>query len=61
MEALEVEGGANVSHITTLTALELFPAAAMIDPLEEIKVTSLQMLIIDLVLFENTRRCLARH
>lgn len=56
-----MEGGANVSHITTLTPLELFPAAAMIDPLEEIKVTSLQMLIIDLVLFDNTRRRLACH
>lgn len=53
-----MEGGANVSHITTLTPLELFPAAAMIDPLEEIKVTSLQMLIIDLVLFETHKKVL---
>lgn len=34
MEACEVVGGANVSHITTLTPLELHPATAMIDPLE---------------------------
>lgn len=34
MEACEVVGGANVSHITTFTPLELYPATAMIDPLE---------------------------
>lgn len=34
MEALELEGGAKVSQITTLTPLELCPAAAITDPLE---------------------------
>lgn len=42
MEAREVEGGAKVSHITTLTLLELYPATAIIDPLEEKYVTSLK-------------------
>lgn len=42
MEAREVEGGAKVSHITTLTAVELYPATAIIDPLEEMYVTSLK-------------------
>lgn len=34
MAACEVLGGASVSHITTLTAVELYPATAIIDPLE---------------------------
>lgn len=34
IEAREVVGGANVSHIITLTPLELYPDAAMMDPLE---------------------------
>jgi len=32
-EARELVGGASVSHTTTLTPLELYPEAAMIDPL----------------------------
>lgn len=42
MEAWEVAGGASVSHITTLTPVELYPAAAIIDPLAVINVASLQ-------------------
>jgi len=42
MEAREVVGGAKVSHMTTLTPLELYPATAIIDPLEEKYVTSLK-------------------
>jgi hypothetical protein len=42
MEAREVDGGAKVSHITTLIPLELYPATAIIDPLEETYVTSLK-------------------
>lgn len=34
MEAREVDGGAKVSHIITLTPLELHPDEAMMDPLE---------------------------
>lgn len=42
MEAREVVGGANVSQITTLAPLELYPVAAITDPLEVMYVTSLQ-------------------
>lgn len=41
-EAWEVAGGANVSHITKLTPLWLYPAAAIIDPLAATYATSLQ-------------------
>lgn len=34
MAACEVFGGASVSQMTTLTAEELYPATAIIDPLE---------------------------
>lgn len=44
MEARDVAGGASVSHMTTLTPLELYPAAAMIEPLDVTYVTSLQSL-----------------
>lgn len=42
MEARDDVGGASVSHITTLTASELYPAVAMIDPLAVTYVTSLK-------------------
>lgn len=42
MDARDDEGGASVSHTTTLTASELYPAVAMIDPLAVTYVTSLK-------------------
>lgn len=46
IEAWDVAGGAIVSHTTTLTPLELYPAAATIDPLAVTYVTSLKGLYV---------------
>ena len=53
MEAREVVGGANVSQITTLALLELYPVAAITDPLEVMYVTSLQVNIILITMLKH--------